>query len=56
MHAFFLCEQTHILAQLGQIRNIKVSMESGEYIGPIWVQNVTWAHKQACMHAVFLHA
>ena len=41
--------QAHISAKFGQIREIKVSMESG-------AQNLTQAHKLACMHAMCLCA
>ena len=34
MHDMFLHAQAHILAKLGQIREIKVSMEPGEHAGP----------------------
>ena len=34
MHTIFLHAQGHILANLGQIKEIKVSMESGEYASP----------------------
>ena len=37
-------------------RKMKVSIESGEHTGPIWVHNMTQAHKLACMHIIFLLA
>ena len=48
--------QAHISAKLGRIRNIKVSMESGEHSGPVWAHNLTQASKLACMHAMCLRA
>ena len=56
MHPMCLWAQGHISAKLGQIREIKVSMESGEHARPLWAHNVTQAHKLACMHTIFLHA
>ena len=47
--------QAHISAKLGRIRNIKVSMESGEHSGPVWA-HMTQARKLACMHTMCLHA
>ena len=37
-------------AKLGQIREIKVSMESEEHVRPLWAHNLTQACKLACMH------
>ena len=48
--------QGHISAKLGQIREIKVSMESSEHARPLWAHNVTQAHKLVCMHTIFLRA
>ena len=56
MQAIFLCAQTHILAKLVMIRVIKVSMESGEQAWPFWAQNVTQAHKLACIETIYLHS
>ena len=36
MHNIFWCAQAPTSAKLGQIREIKVSMESGEYVGNGW--------------------
>ena len=56
MHAVCLCAQTHISAKLGWIREIKISMESGEHAGPLLAHNLTQACKLACMHAMCLCA
>ena len=56
MHTICLHAQAHVSAKLGWIREIKVSLELGEYARPLWAQKVTQAHKLACMHALFLHA
>ena len=42
--------------KLGLIREIKVSIESGEHVGPLWAYNLTQAHKLACMHTMCLLA
>ena len=36
MHSIFWCAQAPTSAKLGNIREIKVSMESGEYVGNGW--------------------
>ena len=54
MHTMLLCAQAHILVKWGQTRDIKISMESGEDAGPIWLPNVAWAYKVACMQAIFI--
>ena len=51
MHAVCLHEQAHISAKLGWIREIKVSMESGEH-----AHNLTPARKLVCMHPKCLRA
>ena len=57
MHApYVLAWTAHISAKLGHIREIKVSMESGEHAGPLLAHNLTQAHKLACMHSMYLHA
>ena len=56
MHAMCLCARAHNSANLGQIREIKISMESGEHAGPLWAQNLTQAHKLVCMHVKCLRA
>ena len=56
MHAIFLRAQAHISAKLGRIREIKISMESGELSTPLRAHNLTRARKLACMHAMCLHA
>ena len=55
MHPMCLCAQANISVKLGRIREIKVSMESGEHVGPLWAHNLTQAHKLACMHTIGLH-
>ena len=35
MHTIFWCAQAHISVKLGQIREIKVSIESGEQAGTV---------------------
>ena len=52
----FLCSQPHISAKLGQIREIKVSMESREQARPLGAQNLTQVHKLACLHTMCLCA
>ena len=52
----FLLTTTHTLAKLGQIREIKVSMKSGEHTEAVRAHNMTKACKLACMHAMCLHA
>ena len=55
MHAAMcLCAQTHISAKLGQIREIKVSMESEEHAGPLGAQSLT--QTQACVHVIYVLA
>ena len=56
MHAIFLHAQNHIMAKLGQIREIKVSMQSGEHARHVCAHNMTQANKLAFTHAIFLHA
>ena len=45
-----LCAQAHISAKIGWIRDIKVSMESGDHAGPLSAHNLTRARKLAYMH------
>ena len=56
MHPMCLRAQAHISAKLDRIREIKVSMESGEHARPLWVHNFTQACKLACMHTMCLCA
>ena len=49
------CMHTFFLAILGQIRDIRVSMESGEHAGHICAYYVAQTNNLACMHAIFLH-
>ena len=46
----------HISAKLGQIRDIKVSMEQEGRAGPVWAQNVTRTQELVYMHNMFLCA
>ena len=55
VHAtYVLHAQAHISAKLCRIREIKVSMESGEPAWPLCAHNLTRACKLACMHAMCL--
>ena len=56
MHSMCLRAQAHISAKLGRIREIKISMESGEHAGPLWACNLIQACKLVCMHAMCLCA
>ena len=57
VHArYVLVCKSQISAKLGRIREIKVSIESGEHAGPFGAQNLTRAHKLVCMHAMCLCA
>ena len=56
MHITFWRASANISAKLGQIRAIKVSMESGEHAGPVWAHNLTVTRKLVCMHAMCLCA
>ena len=56
MHLMCLCARAHISAKLGQIRKIKVSMESWEQAHPFWAQTSSQASKLSCMHTICLHA
>ena len=51
-----LREWTHNSAKLGQIREIEVSMESGEYVGHFWADSIIQAHTPVCLHTIILHA
>ena len=51
-----LCAWDLSQAKLGQIRKIKVSIESGEPARPIWAHNSPWAQKVAFMHTMCLQA
>ena len=55
MHPMCLRAQAHISAKLGLIREIKVSMESGEQARPFWEHTSSWACKLGCMQALCLH-
>ena len=48
--------QAHIIAKLDQIREIKVSMETGEHVEPLRAPNLTQARNLACMHPMCLRA
>ena len=51
MHAVCLRTQAHILAKLGQIRELMVSTESGYHDKPLRAHNMTWACMLcACVH------
>ena len=39
MQTIFWCSQAHILAKLGEIRKIKLSIESGEHAWHFWADN-----------------
>ena len=56
MHLMCLRAQAHISAKLGEVREIKISMEPGEHAGPLWAHNLTQACKLVCMHAMCLCA
>ena len=56
MQAMFLRARAHTSAKFGWIREIKVSMESGEHAGPFGSKNLTQSHKLACMHTICLRA
>ena len=56
MHTLCVHAQAHISAKLSQIRDIKVSMELGEYAGPISALHLIQAYMLACMHTICLHA
>ena len=56
MHTMCLHGKAHIMSKFGWIREIKVSMESGEHAGPFGSKNVTQSHKLACMHTICLRA
>ena len=53
MHHMCLCAQAHISAKLGQMREIKVFMESVEHAGPLWAHYLTKTRKLACMHPMW---
>ena len=55
MLAMCLRARAHISAKLGRIREIKVSMELGEYAGPV-LAHMTLVHKLAYRHAMCLRA
>ena len=50
-----LIAHAQITAKLGQIRDIKVSLELGEHDGPV-LPHMTPARKLACMPTMCLHA
>ena len=56
MHTMLLHAWTDILAKLGQITGIKVSIESEEHAGHVWEHKLAQAHKLVCMYALFLCA
>ena len=45
----------HSWAKRGHIRNIYISMKSGENTILVLAHYITRAHKLACIHVVFLH-
>ena len=54
MHAIVRHDWAYFCTKFGQIKEIKVSMESGEHTRPVWAHNMTKACKLACMHAMCL--
>ena len=56
MHALFLHAQANISAEFRELRDIKVSMESGDHAGPLLAHNMNLARKLVCMHAMCLCA
>ena len=56
MYIIFQCASAYMTAKLGQIIEIKVSMESGEHARAVWTHCMTWAYKLAYMHTIFFHA
>ena len=44
-----------ILAKFGQIRDIKVSMDSGKHADHVWAHNLNQMNNRMCMHALFFH-
>ena len=55
MHTIFWCAYAHISANLGQIRKIEISAESGGYAGHDY-DVFACACMLVCMHTIFWHA
>ena len=56
MHTILWHVYAYISAKHGRIKEIKVSMESGKHVWPVWAHNVTIACKLACMQTMCLCA
>ena len=57
LHACYLLVSIgQYLAKLGCITEIKASIESGKYAGPVRAHSLTWQCKVACMHTMCLCA
>ena len=56
MHPMCLRAQVQISMKLGWIREIKVSMESGEHAKPLRAHNLTQVRNLVCMHPMCLCA